>query len=295
MIKLRSMEELISLSRRESKPIWETILRYEIELTGLPKEKIVDKMKERINAMKQSIEKAREQEKATLGGLAKGEAKLLRKTLGSANNLAGDFITSVMADALAVAIYNATMGKIVAAPTAGSCGILPAALFNVQEKLGLGTKDMIKAMFVSAGIGIIISKKATLSGAEAGCQAECGTAAAMAAGAVASLRGADDESISNAAALALKNSLGLSCDPVATLVEVPCIKRNAFFAVHAVLAADMACSGIKSVIPFDEVIWAMRDIGSRLPRELRETAGGGLAITQTGQKIAKEVLKTPHT
>jgi L-serine dehydratase len=219
------------------------------------------------------------------------EMKLLKKKLDNGNTLSGRLLTKVMVDALSIASYNACMGRIVAAPTAGSCGILPAALLNVRNELQLGIDETVNALFVADIIGYIIAKNATLSGAEGGCQAECGAAAAMTAGAISALKGAEPEVILNAAALALKNCLGLTCDPVATLVEVPCIKRNAFFAVHAIIAADLALSGIKSVIPFDEVIFAMKDIASRMPPELKETSEGGLAITRTAKRIKRNIFE----
>jgi len=214
---------------------------------------------------------------------------LLQKN--SDNSLCGKLLTKVMVDSLSIASYNACMGRIVAAPTAGSCGIVPAAVLNVRDELGLGIDETVKALFVADIIGYIIARNATVSGAEGGCQAECGAAAAMAAGAIAVLKGAEPGVILHAAALALKNCLGLTCDSVATLVEVPCIKRNAFFAVHAIVAADLALAGIKSVIPFDEVVFAMKDTASRMPPQLKETSEGGLAITKTAKRIQRDLFE----
>lgn len=289
MRKIESIKDLIEESRETSKPVSEVVIDYETRLFNKTRGVLVRDMKELIEVMEESIKKGRKREGKTHGRLFENETKLLLKSLESGNTLSGKLIANVMVDAMAIASYNASMGRIVAAPTAGACGILPAALFNVRDELKLGMAETVNAMFVADGIGHIIKKGATVSGAEGGCQAECGTAAAMAAGAIVALRGADAEVIFDAAALALKNSLGLTCDPVAGLVEVPCIKRNAFFAVHAILAADLAVCGIKSVIPFDEVIEAMKYTGDRMPKELKETSEGGLAITDTAKSIEEKI------
>ena len=181
------------------------------------------------------------------------------------------------------------MKRIVAAPTAGSCGVLPAVLLTMEEQLGYSLNEMTEAMFVAAGIGRIIAERAFLAGAAGGCQAEIGSASAMAAGSAVYLKGGDAETVCHAAALALKNLLGLACDPVAGLVEVPCVKRDVVGAVNALTSADMALAGIRSVIPPDEVIDAMRSIGVCMSPALRETGEGGLAATPTGIRIAKEI------
>lgn len=211
----------------------------------------------------------------------------------------GDIFPSVMADAIAISSYNASMGKIVAAPTGGSSGILPAAVLNVSDYMlqkgqirqDEADKMMVDAMLVAAGIGILINEKATLSGAEGGCQAECGSAAGMAAGAIVTLKKGMARHVCNAAALALKNSLGLTCDPVKGYVLVPCIKRNAFYAVHAILAAEMAILGIESTIPFIPVINVMNETGKSMPEEFKETAKGGLAAIEEGKKLGESFEK----
>ncbi|MEG0470298.1 MAG: L-serine ammonia-lyase, iron-sulfur-dependent, subunit alpha, partial [Longicatena sp.] len=185
---------------------------------------------------------------------------------------------------------NASMNRIVACPTAGSCGIVPAALLSTARKYNKTTEDLIDALFTASGIGLIIGAKATLSGAEGGCQAECGSAAAMGAGAIVELMGGTPRMAFHAAAMAFKNILGLVCDPVAGLVEIPCIKRNASGTVNAITCADLALAGIESYIPFEEVVDAMYDIGKNMSVELRETALGGLATTPTGLLLKKKVL-----
>ncbi len=195
-----------------------------------------------------------------------------------------------MARAVSCSEVNAAMGKIVAAPTAGSCGIIPAVIITAGEKLGKTEDELINALFTASGVGIIIAKNATLSGAEGGCQAECGSAAAMGAAAVVEMMGGTPAMALDAAAIVIKNILGLVCDPVAGLVEVPCAKRNIAGAVSALTTADVTMSGVTSRIPFDDTVIAMYKIGKQLPCELRETAMGGCATTPTGLRLAKEIL-----
>lgn len=196
-----------------------------------------------------------------------------------------------MARAISSSEVNAAMGKIVACPTAGSCGILPAVIISAGEKLNKSEEELVNALFTASGVGIIIAKNATLSGAEGGCQAECGSAAAMASAAVVEMMGGTVEQALDAAAIVIKNILGLVCDPVAGLVEVPCAKRNIAGTVNALTTADIVMSGVKSMIPFDEVVWAMYKVGKQLSPELRETALGGIAITPTALKLKKEIFK----
>jgi L-serine dehydratase len=195
-----------------------------------------------------------------------------------------------MSRALSCTEVNAAMGRIVAAPTAGSCGILPAVIITAAEALGADEDKMIEGLFTASGVGQIIAKNATLSGAEGGCQAECGSASAMAAAAVVEMAGGTPQMAFDAAAIALQNVLGLVCDPIAGLVEVPCSNRNASGAVNALICADLVLSGANSVIPFDEVVQAMYRIGKLMPESLRETAIGGLAATPTAVKLSKQLL-----
>ncbi|MHB0887069.1 MAG: L-serine ammonia-lyase, iron-sulfur-dependent, subunit alpha, partial [Bacillota bacterium] len=226
---------------------------------------------------------------STRSGLAGGDAKRMVQ----AHGVAGEPFDTAVARALAVSEVNAAMGRIVAAPTAGSAGVLPAVILTVGERVGAADEQLVEALFTAGGVGQVIAAKATLAGAEGGCQAECGSAAAMAAAAAVQLAGGTPEQCIDAAAIALKGSLGLVCDPVAGLVEVPCIKRNGLSAAAALAAADMALAGIKSVIPADEVIAAMGEVGRALPASLRETSQGGLAATPTGKRLASRFLAGP--
>jgi L-serine dehydratase len=196
----------------------------------------------------------------------------------------------MMARALSCSEVNAAMGRIVASPTAGSCGILPAVLITAGEKLKKSDYDIAKYLLTAGCVGVIIAKKASLAGAEGGCQAECGSAAAMASAAVVEMMGGPPKIALDAAAIVIKCIIGLVCDPVAGLVEIPCAKRNALGAVNAAAAADMAMAGVESRIPFDDTVDAMHDVGRRMPCELRETALGGLATTKKGLELKKKVL-----
>jgi len=201
--------------------------------------------------------------------------------------VSGEIINAAMAKALSTSEVNASMGKIVAAPTAGASGIIPAALLTVKERFDLSDEDLINGLFTAAGIGQIIAKNATISGAEGGCQAECGSASAMAAAAIVELLGGDVKKSFNAASFALINIMGLVCDPVAGLVEFPCALRNASGVINALVSADLALAGVESLIPFDEVVEAMYKVGKAMPESLRETALGGVADTLTGKEVKK--------
>ena len=228
---------------------------------------------------------------SSASGLVGGDGEKLADARRKDSLLCGSFLGLVMEKAVKMGESNACMRRIVAAPTAGSCGVLPAVFLSLEEEKGYSKEEMAKALYVSAGIGGIIAQRASVSGAAGGCQAEIGAASAMAAGAVAFLLGGDGEAIAHAAALAMKNLLGLACDPVAGLVEVPCVKRNVIGAVNALTSADLANAGIRSKIPPDEVFDAMRNVGRMLPEDLRETGKGGLAATPTGIAF-REGLKT---
>ena len=204
-----------------------------------------------------------------------------------ADPLCGPCVQEVMSVALKLGEHNACMGRIVAAPTAGACGVLPAVLIPLQRKDGLSDENMVKHLYVAAGFGQVIAARASISGAEGGCQAEVGTASAMAAAALVAARDGTKEQMSAACAMALQNVMGLVCDPVAGLVEVPCVKRNVMGAVNAMSCADMALAGLSGGIPCDEVIDAMGAVGRALPASLRETGEGGLAATPTGRRIAE--------
>lgn len=213
---------------------------------------------------------------------------------GKSGGITGSFMTGAMARALAVSEYNAAMGKIVAAPTAGSCGIMPGCLVSVMKERNISREKVIEGMFTAAGFGMVIAKRASVSGAQGGCQAECGSAAAMTAAAMVEMMNGSPKQAADACAIALKNQLGLVCDPVAGLVEIPCIKRNVAGIMVAFSSADMALAGIESRIPADEVIDAMKEVGDSLPCALKETAQGGLANTPTAKRMKESVFGTQN-
>lgn len=282
--------ELLKLAEEQNSKISQIAVKRECELTELSESELRDRMKNVLDVMINSSKKSIEEEVKSVGGIIGGDAKRVDIYRKKRKTICGDVINRAMARALSCSEVNAAMGRICAAPTAGSCGIIPATIITVAEELGLNQEAMIDAMFTSAGIGTIIAQNATVSGAEGGCQAECGSAAAMAAAAIVEMAGGTPEMCLNGAAIALKNILGLVCDPIAGLVEAPCAKRNASGAANAMISADLALAGVKSIIPFDEVVEAMYKVGRSLPIELRETALGGLAATETGKMINKRIF-----
>ncbi|WP_392486114.1 L-serine ammonia-lyase, iron-sulfur-dependent, subunit alpha [Haloimpatiens sp. FM7315] len=285
-----SGKELLTVCSSKNISIWEYTLSEEAKETGLSKENIFNKMKKNLHVMKISAKEGLEKEVFSISGLIGGDSKKLYEYAQKGNTLTGEFMVRAMARAISCSEVNAAMGKIVATPTAGSCGILPSVIISAGEKLNKSEDDLVKAMFTASGLGIIIAKNATLSGAEGGCQAECGSAAAMASGAVVEMMGGTPSMALDAGAVVIKNILGLVCDPIAGLVEVPCAKRNAAGAISALSTADLIMAGVKSRIPFDDAVLAMYRVGKQLPCELRETALGGLATTPTGLKLKKQVL-----
>ena len=281
---------LVHICEENNIPIWEYTIRSEEEESGLPRQAIIQKMRRNLEIMKEAAEYGLVNETKSISGLIGGDAIKLNRYANSKNTLTGGFMVKAMARAISCSEVNAAMGKIVAAPTAGSCGILPAAIITAGEKLNKNDDELINALFTASGVGIIIAKNATLSGAEGGCQAECGAAAAMGAAAVVEMMGGTAAMALDAAAIVIKNILGLVCDPVAGLVEIPCAKRNIAGTVSALTTADIVMSGVTSRIPFDDTVTAMYKVGKQLPCELRETAMGGLATTPTGLRLANEIL-----
>lgn len=280
----KSIEEIIKLSNEQSRDFYDIILEDDVKERNVTKEESIEKMTQMYNIMKEADLRYNKELKSA-SKLSGGDGYLMETAICQGNMLSGDFISKVMMRALKMGESNACMKRIVAAPTAGSCGVIPAVFISYQEKNNISDQMMIKGLYVSAGIGQVIALRASISGAQGGCQAEIGSASAMAAGALSYLRGGDSSTIADASALALKSLLGLTCDPVGGLVEVPCIKRNVIGAVNAITASDMAMAGMKSRIPVDEVIDAMRNIGESMPNTLRETSRGGLAITPTGLNV----------
>ncbi len=285
----RSLDEILTISKENNKPFWRVVLEDDMEERLVSEEESVKKMQQLYLAMKEA-DKAYDEKLISSSGLVGGDGAKMEQAVKAGKVLGGNFIGVVIAKALKMGESNACMKKIVAAPTAGSCGVIPAVLISYEEQYRAPLQKMIEAMYVASGIGEVIAARAFLSGAAGGCQAEIGSASAMAAGALAYLNGGDEESIVHAAAMSLKNLLGLVCDTVGGLVEVPCVKRNVVGAVNAIASADMAVAGIRSQIPPDEVIDAMREVGESLPKTLRETGEGGLAATPTGREIKKKIF-----
>lgn len=281
---LDSMQEIFDKIQAGQKPFWQVVRDTDVEERQVTAEASFRKMHATWRAMVESVDTYRA-DRRSVSGLVGGDAQKMWDYAAGQETLCGPYLQEVIATALCVAESNACMHRIVAAPTAGACGVLPAVLVPLYRRGGVEEDAIVRALYVAAGIGAVIGYRASISGASGGCQAEVGTAAAMAAGALVDLQGGTPEQIGHAVAMALKNLLGLACDPVAGLVEVPCVKRNVIGAVNAVSAADMALAGIESRVPVDQVIDCMGDVGRRLPVELRETALGGLAATPFGQSV----------
>lgn len=284
----KSLDEILEMMNNENLAFWEAVMEDDRKETHESREETWAKMRGLYIQM-QLTDAAYDRDLRSHSLLSGGDGGLVEDALHRGELLCGPLLGEIIIKALKTTESNACMKKIVAAPTAGSCGVLPAVLLSCERHLKLPEERMIEALFVAAGIGQVIAERAFLAGAQGGCQAEIGSASSMAAGAIAHLKGGDGLSIAHASALALKAMLGSTCDPVAGLVEVPCIKRNVMGAMNAMSCADMACAGVTSRIPPDEVIDAMREIGLRLPESLRETSQAGLATTSTGIKI-KEAM-----
>ena len=289
MISYRSIDELVNAAAAANTNIGSVVIGQQALEQGCSTHELYQQMADNLQVMREAIEFGLRPGHRSPSGLSGGDAYRLREAVEQGRTVGGTFLGKALVRALAVAEVNASMGRIVAAPTAGACGILPAALLTAMEERDIPEERVILGLFTAGGIGLVISKQATISGAQGGCQAECGSAAAMAAAALVEMVQGSPQQAAHACAIALKNVLGLVCDPVAGLVEVPCIKRNALGVANALAAADLALAGIESVIPADEVIEAMRSVGSLMPCALKETAEGGLAATPTGKLLAKEL------
>ncbi|MDY6227770.1 L-serine ammonia-lyase, iron-sulfur-dependent, subunit alpha [Clostridium sp.] len=286
----RSGEELIKICEKNSISLSEYAIRREMEDRDVSREKVLSKMHKTLEAMRSGATEAREKEVYSVSGLIGGDAYKVQEYLKSGKSLTGDTMILAMAMALSSSEVNASMGRIVACPTAGSCGILPAVILTAGESLGKTDDELVMALFASAAVGMIIGRNATFAGAEGGCQAECGSAAAMASAAVVEMMGGTPKMSLDAAAIVFKNILGLVCDPVAGLVEIPCAKRNSSGAISALCTADLVMAGVESKIPFDDALSAMYKVGRSLPPELRETALGGVAVTKAGLELRKKVF-----
>ncbi|TDT60892.1 L-serine ammonia-lyase, iron-sulfur-dependent, subunit alpha [Fonticella tunisiensis] len=285
-----SGQELLRLANERGLRICDIVIENECELSEQPVEVIRNRMKEILKVMTEAANYGLERETKSVSGITGGDAKKVEEYRKKGRTLCGDAVLRAMARALSCSEVNAAMGRIVAAPTAGSNGIVPAVIITAAEVLEIDEEGIVDGLFTASGIGQIIAKNATVSGAEGGCQAECGSAAAMAAAAVVEMAGGTPEMALHAASIAIKNILGLVCDPIAGLVEAPCAKRNSSGSINALTSADLALAGVKSIIPFDEVVEAMYRVGKALPESLRETALGGLAATPTGIRLRKQIL-----
>lgn len=288
-----SIHELLESAKKEGLPLSSLVLAQQAEQLELTEEEVYSKMRENYLVMHASIEPGCDPDLRSTSGLTGGDAYKMKCAVEQKKNLTGPLLGGALYRALAVSELNASMGRIVAAPTAGSCGIVPAAVLTMEEMYHLSEKECVMSLFTASAVGMVIANNASLAGAEGGCQAECGSAAAMAAAAVVELAGGTPDMIDSAVAITLKNILGLVCDPVAGLVEIPCIKRNASGVAGAFVGAELALAGIKSAIPADEVIVTMKKVGNAMPATLRETAEGGLAATPTGRKLFEQVFGKP--
>lgn len=283
-----SVESIINICNKENIQFAEAIIKDDCDERGVEIENSREKMRIMWQAMLDATA-AYDKESTSASGLVGKEGGMMEDYRNLGDSLCGDFVTKVISRALQMGGSNACMKRIVAAPTAGACGVLPAVLTCLYEEKNLEEDQMIDALFVAAGIGQVIATRAFISGAAGGCQAEIGSASAMAAAALVFLKGGTSEQMGNASAIALKNLLGLVCDPVGGLVEVPCVKRNVIGAVNALSAADMSLAGITSAIPVDQVIDAMRSVGESMDASLRETGFGGLAATPKAKEIVRHI------
>lgn len=288
---ISTFKELREACEKTSKLIWEVIQAQEAEFAEVPPEEIRRLVKRSLDAMKESIQSGLKSKEMSISGMCGDDCDRLQKRFNSQSSLFGKTFEKITTYALAVIEENLRMGKIAACPTAGSCAIVPSVLIGVSEDLNVSEDEQINALITAGAIGRIVSNKVALAGAVAGCQAECGVASAMSAGALTQLRGGNVDEILNAVALALKNLLGLTCDPVCGLVEIPCVKRNPFLAVHAVTASELALAGIKSKIPLDEVVDALEQTGNLMSPMLKESSQAGLATTKTALELKEKLFK----
>lgn len=286
---LDKLETIIKLSAEEKKAFWEIVIEDDVRERNVSRQESFETMRGMLNAMHEA-DLGYDGSLKSASGMAGGDGQKLHDYRCRGEHLLSDFLLCVMEKATKMGESNACMKRIVAAPTAGSCGVIPAVLLAYMEHKSVEEDRIVEALFVAAGIGSVIASQASISGAEGGCQAEIGSASAMAAGAITYLEGGDNEAIVHAATLALKNMLGLTCDPVAGLVEVPCIKRNVAGAVNAITSSEMSLAGVRSAIAPDEGIDSMRRIGKLIPECLRETSREGLAVTASAISMINNKL-----
>ncbi|WP_010286479.1 L-serine ammonia-lyase, iron-sulfur-dependent, subunit alpha [Kurthia massiliensis] len=284
-----NVRELVERAEQENKLISEIMIEQEMAMSERSREDIFAQMERNLEVMSQAVDRGLKGV-TSVTGLTGGDAVLIQNYLKSGKGLSGDFLLDAVSKAVATNEVNAAMGMICATPTAGSAGVVPGVLFSVKNKLNPTHEQMVRFLFTAGAFGFVVANNASISGAAGGCQAEVGSAAAMAAASIVEMAGGTPQQSAHAFSISLKNMLGLVCDPVAGLVEVPCVKRNAMGAANAMVAADMALAGVESRIPTDEVIDAMYRIGQTMPSALRETAQGGLAATPTGRWLEKRIF-----
>lgn len=284
-----SIAELVEQSQNYPS-VAELMIATEQELTGRSRQQIIELMDRNLTVMENSIAEGVAGVKSVTG-LTGGDAKKLQDYIASGEFLSGTTLLTAVQNAIAVNEVNAKMGLICATPTAGSAGVVAGVLVAFRDQLQLDRQGQLDFLFTAGAFGLVIANNASISGAEGGCQAEIGSAAAMAAAALVCAKGGSAHQGAQAVAITLKNMMGLICDPVAGLVEVPCVKRNALGSSQSVVSADMALAGIESVIPPDEVVAAMYQVGRQMPGIFKETAEGGLAVTPTAQRLQKEILE----
>lgn len=285
----KSVEELVTIATERNIPISEVMIEQEMHVRRASREDIIGMMDRNLEVMEEAVERAL-QGVTSVTGLTGNDAVLMQDYIRSGKSLAGDLILDAVSKAIGTNEVNAAMGRICATPTAGSAGVVPGTLFAVKDRLEMDRDAMIRYLFTSGAFGFVVANNASISGAAGGCQAEVGSATGMAAAAIVEAAGGTPDQSATAFAIALKNMLGLVCDPVAGLVEVPCVKRNAMGGANAIVAADMALAGITSRIPCDEVISAMHEVGQMMPTALKETAKGGLANTPTALRLERNIF-----
>lgn len=286
-----SIHEIVTDSEKRQMPISELIIEQEVQSSGSTRDEVWAKMKKNLATMRAAVEKGQSGKGVfSKTGLTGGEALLIKKYRQDHKTLSGDTMVEAIEDAVSTNEVNASMGVVCATPTAGSAGTLPGIIFMLEKRLNLDEEQMVRFLFTAGGLGMVIANHAGIAGATGGCQAEVGSASAMGAAAAVEVAGGSAEQSAQALAMAIANLLGLVCDPVAGLVEVPCVKRNAIGSGNALISADMALAGCVSKIPTDECIEALNKVGHGLPESLRETGLGGLAGTPTGQAIRTRIF-----
>ncbi len=289
MLEYDSIAAICEAAEQQQVTISALVLSDQAEQTEMPEEALYERMKNSLYVMQEAVREGKNPDLRSTSGLTGGDAARM-EAYAAGGGITGTFLNHAMARAVAVSEYNAAMGRIVASPTAGSCGILPGTVVTMLEEGRCDEHAAVMALFTAGAIGMVIAQKASIAGAQGGCQAECGSASAMAAAALVELAGGTPAQAAHACAMAIKNQLGRVCDPVAGLVEIPCIKRNVSGAAIAFTSAEMALAGVKSRIPVDECVLAMRQVGDMLPCSLKETSQAGLAATPTGLRLKRQVF-----